>query len=87
MGENNIGELIFQKVADLSGRERSEINATTTLESLGLDSADAVVLAMEVEQMVGREVEVGLFLRAPTIGDAIAEVVEGGGGAAKPPTS
>lgn len=69
---------ILARVADMAGLDASKVTASATLESLGLDSSDAVVLAMEAEELIGREVDVGLFLRCATIGEAIAEAVQAG---------
>lgn len=83
-----VREMVIEKTAHLAGVEPSEIKAETNLELLGLDLADAVVLAMEIEQATGREVEVGLFLRCETISEAageVAKLVESGGKAAENP--
>ena len=53
----------------------ASITEETNLESLGLDSSDAVVLAMEVEELTGLEVEVGLFLRCATVAEAATEII------------
>lgn len=65
---------IYQKVAELAGVEPDAIDEQTTLESLGLDSSDAVVLAMEAEKVAQREIEVAIFLRNETIAMAAAEI-------------
>lgn len=67
-------EMVIAKAADLAGVTPGEITAETNLESLGLDSADAVVLAMEVEQATGQEIDVGIFLRCETVAEAAAEI-------------
>ena len=66
---------ILAKVAEMAGIDLGELKAESTLESLGLDSSDAVILAMEVEQITGREVDVGVFLRCATIDDAANELL------------
>ncbi len=71
------GELekrIFHRTADLANVAPTEITAETTLESVGLNSSDAVILAMEVEEFAGVEVDVGTFLRFETLGEAIADL-------------
>ncbi|WP_421726230.1 acyl carrier protein [Bauldia sp.] len=73
---DKVRQIVIEKTADLAGIKPDEITAETNLEALGLDSADAVVLAMEVEQATGREIEVGLFLRCETISDAAAELAK-----------
>lgn len=74
--DGDIRQRIIEKVAELAGMDTSEVGAEATLDSLGLDSADAVVLAMEVEEAAGREIDVGVFLRHPTIEEATAEIVK-----------
>lgn len=74
--DGEIRQRIFEKVAQLAGVDASEVGAEATLDSLGLDSADAVVLAMEVEEVAGREIDVGIFLRHPTIDQATTEIVK-----------
>jgi acyl carrier protein len=67
-------ETVLQSVAGLAGVAPATITDETSLESLGLDSSDAVVLAMEVEELTGLEIEVGLFLRCATVAEAAAEI-------------
>jgi len=68
-------ETVLQSVAGLAGVAPASITDETNLESLGLDSSDAVVLAMEVEELTGLEIEVGLFLRCATVAEAATEIV------------
>jgi acyl carrier protein len=72
---NDLAQEIRLKIAEVAGTDVVEIGQTATLEGLGLDSSDAVILAMEVEELIGREVDVGVFLRCETIGEAIGEVL------------
>ena len=69
-----VREMVFDSVAGLAGVSPASITDVTNLESLGLDSSDAVVLAMEVEELTGLEIEVGLFLRCATVAEAAAEI-------------
>ena len=69
-----VREMVFDSVAGLAGVAPASITDETNLESLGLDSSDAVVLAMEVEELTGLEIEVGLFLRCATVAEAAAEI-------------
>jgi len=69
-----VREMVFNSVAGLAGVSPGSISDETNLESLGLDSSDAVVLAMEVEELTGLEIEVGLFLRCATVAEAAAEI-------------
>lgn len=78
----DVRTLVLKKTADLAGIQPEEITDATNLDSLGLDSADAVVLAMEVEQATGREIEVGVFLRCETIAETAAEIARIVAGAA-----
>lgn len=85
MDITDVRTLVLKKTADLAGIQPEEITEATNLDALGLDSADAVVLAMEIEQATGREIEVGVFLRCETIAETaaeIAKIVAGGGAAA-----
>ncbi len=77
MDPAHVRRMIFQRVAELAGTTEATLNDETTLESLGLDSADAVVLAMEIEQLTGTEIDVGLFLRCGTIAEAATEIARG----------
>lgn len=78
----DVRTLVLKKTADLAGIQPEEITDATNLDSLGLDSADAVVLAMEVEQATGREIEVGVFLRCETIAETATEIARIVAGAA-----
>ncbi len=75
MDENNIRDRIYARTAELADVPPKNITADTTLERVGLDSSDAVVLALEVEEMTGREIDVGIFLRFSTLGEAVDELV------------
>jgi len=88
----DVRTLVLRKTADLAGISPEAITDETNLDSLGLDSADAVVLAMEVEQATGREIEVGVFLRCDTIAETAAEIARlvaaaGGAGRTAAPTA
>ena len=63
------------RTAELAGLTPEEIGAETTLEGVGLDSSDAVILALEVEELTGQEIDVGIFLRFSTLGEAVDELV------------
>jgi acyl carrier protein len=76
MNSSELREKVFRSVAELAGVPLSSLAYDTTLEAIGLDSADAVVLAMEVEQLTGREIDVALFLRCATIAEAAAEIAK-----------
>jgi acyl carrier protein len=74
--DNELRAQILAKTAALAGVSPETLTDESTLDSLGLDSSDAVVLAMEVEELTGREIEVGLFLRFATVAEAAAEIVK-----------
>lgn len=65
---------VFARTAELAGCPVEQIGAETTLEEVGLDSSDAVILAMEVEELAGREIDVGIFLRFANLGEAMDEL-------------
>jgi acyl carrier protein len=75
MDPTRVREMVFHSVAGLAGVAPASITEETNLESLGLDSSDAVVLAMEVEELTGLEIEVGLFLRCATVAEAATEII------------
>ncbi len=66
---------VIGKAAELAGISADDFDPASTLESVGLDSSDAVILAMEVEEVTGIEIDVGIFLRFETIGEA-ADAIE-----------
>ena len=70
----DIRGLILERVAELTELRDAEVSDNASLESLGLDSSDAVVLAMEVEEKTGREIDVAIFMRHETLGEAIADI-------------
>lgn len=78
--EADVRTLVLKKTAHLAGISPEQITDETNLDSLGLDSADAVVLAMEIEQATGREIEVGVFLRCETIAETASEIARLVGG-------
>jgi acyl carrier protein len=65
---------VIGKAAELAGIPATDFDPASTLESVGLDSSDAVILAMEVEETTGVEIDVGIFLRFETIGEAADEI-------------
>jgi acyl carrier protein len=70
----DVRTLVLRKTAELAGIAPEAITEDTNLDTLGLDSADAVVLAMEIEQATGREIEVGVFLRCETVAETASEI-------------
>jgi hypothetical protein len=65
---------IYARTAELAGVPPGLVTSETTLESAGLDSSDAVILALEAEEYLEREVDVGIFLRFATLGEAVEEL-------------
>lgn len=81
MSQTPITQLVITRTAELADVPPEQITDETTLESLGLDSSDAVILAMELEELTGREIDVGIFLRFETLRaacDEIERLVDGG---------
>lgn len=76
MTPQEIRALIFERIAEIAGVPSSTLADDSTLESVGLDSADAVVLAMEVEQVLKTQIDVALFLRCATIAEAASEIAK-----------
>jgi acyl carrier protein len=70
----DVREIVLGRVKELMDNRDVAVSDDATLESLGLDSSDAVILAMEVEERTGREVDVGTFLRFETLREAIADI-------------
>ncbi len=83
----DVRTLVLRKTAELAGIAPDAITEETNLDSLGLDSADAVVLAMEIEQATGREIEVGVFLRCETVAETASEIARIVDSGAAPATS
>lgn len=75
MDANTIRERVYARTAELAGLSAEDISAQTTLDGAGLDSSDAVILALEVEELTGMEIDVGIFLRFSTLGEAVEELV------------
>jgi acyl carrier protein len=66
---------MVQRISEVAGKPPDAVDVNATLEALGVDSADAVILAAEAEDYLGREVDADLFLRCPTIREALDELV------------
>jgi len=71
----DISRRVWEIAAELAGLSVDQLEPGSTLESLGLSSTDAVILAMEIEHAIGRSVDVGIFLRFETLQEAADEVV------------
>jgi acyl carrier protein len=75
MDADTVRQRVYARTAELAGLSAEDIGAETTLDSAGLDSSDAVILAMEVEELTGKEIDVGIFLRFTTLGEAVEELL------------
>jgi acyl carrier protein len=70
----DVAARVYLRTAELAGLPANGIGPQTTLEGIGLDSSDAVILALDVEELVGAPVDVGVFLRFSTLGEAVEEL-------------
>ena len=61
-------------LAHLLDRPAAEIDLYSALSEFGLDSMDAVVMAGEMEEHFGVEIDPATFLREATLGELIAEL-------------
>lgn len=74
MSAEDLQRLVFAKTAVVAGLEPEEIGPDTTLESAGLDSSEAVIVAMEIEEVIGIELDPGVFLRFANLGEVADEL-------------
>jgi acyl carrier protein len=72
--ENDTRTRVMRKAAELAGMDVEQLDSATSLESLGLDSSDAVILALEIEEATDQEIDVGIFLRFETLLEAADEI-------------
>jgi acyl carrier protein len=70
----DLTSFIVGRLSEYTGIPAVEIDATRTFEAIGLQSPDAVVLAAELEEVLGKEIEVDLFLRCSTVGQVLEEI-------------
>ena len=70
----DLTSFIVGRLSEYTGIPVVEIDATRTFEAIGLQSPDAVVLAAELEEFLGKEMEVDLFLRCSTVGQVLEEI-------------
>lgn len=64
-----IFEAIAKLIAEHNDCDVSEITMDTTFQSLGIDSLDTVELLMNLEDSIGREIE--LDQKVETVGDLV----------------
>lgn len=67
-------DTIAELIADRTDRDVSEIKPESTFSELGIDSLDTVELLMELEDKIGKEVE--LKQKVDTIQDLV-DLIEG----------
>ena len=65
----NIFDEIAKLIAEHNDCDVSEITMETTFQSLGIDSLDTVELLMNLEDSIGREIE--LDQKVETVGDLV----------------
>jgi acyl carrier protein len=71
MTEEHVIRLILEKLGKFLGRPVTEAELDGGYESLGADSMDMVVLAFELEKILGRKVSPETFLQHSTIRGAL----------------
>ncbi len=64
-----IYDAITKLIAEHNDCDPSEITSETTFQSLGIDSLDTVELLMNLEDTIGREIE--LDQKVETVGDLV----------------
>lgn len=74
MNRDEFEDLMIRRAAELAGIAAEDMDPAANLDAIGIDSTSAVVLAASAEEILGREVDVGLFLRLPTIALAADEL-------------
>ncbi len=69
-----IFETIAEMIADHNDCDVSEITMDTTFHDLGIDSLDTVEMIMNLEDKIGREIE--LDQKVETVGDLVRFIEE-----------
>lgn len=67
-----VQEKVIEAVAELTGKEASEINEETKFADLGIDSLDITELAMNLEEMFDVELKVDASI--VTVGDLAKKI-------------
>jgi phthiocerol/phenolphthiocerol synthesis type-I polyketide synthase D len=70
----SLSNFIIGRLSEYTGVPVVEIDATRPFEAIGLQSPDAVVLAAELGEVLGKDVEIDLFLRCSTVGQVLEEI-------------
>jgi acyl carrier protein len=79
MARSVIRQWVLGYLAAVLGIPEQAVELDRTLESYGLDSIDAVLMAGALEDELGFEVDPAAFLQYPTIEAMVAAVEHGGG--------
>ncbi|MGI5324308.1 SDR family NAD(P)-dependent oxidoreductase [Actinomadura nitritigenes] len=82
IGEDAIRRHLIEQIARRSRIAEAEVDPDRPLEEFGLASRDAVAIAGDLEQMLGRALPATLVWEHPTI-DRLSRALAGGGGAAE----
>ncbi|MEC3978422.1 polyketide synthase [Amycolatopsis sp. H20-H5] len=83
--EDRLRAWLVQRIARAGGLRPELIDAGTPVQELGVSSRDAVVIAAEFGELIGKPLEVGLLWRYPTVG-ALVEAFGGTARSAPPVT-
>lgn len=67
-----VQEKVIEAVAELTGKDVSEVTAETKFADLGIDSLDITELAMNLEEMFDVELKVDASIA--TIADLVAKI-------------
>ncbi|HEV2362703.1 MAG TPA: acyl carrier protein [Caulobacteraceae bacterium] len=72
MAEGTIRGWVRQYLAEVLGIPASEVRLDCTLETYGLDSVEAVLMAGALEEELAYEIDPAAFLQFPTIESMVA---------------
>lgn len=79
MIEAEIRSWVRQYLARILGVPERDIKLDCTLDAYGLDSVEAVLMAGELEDALGVEIDPAAFLQFPTIEGMVAALERGDG--------
>jgi acyl carrier protein len=77
VAEREIRKWVREYLADVLGIPEPEVELDRTLESYGLDSIEAVLMAGGLEEELGFEIDPAAFLQYPTIETMVAALEHG----------
>ncbi len=72
MSESELRGWVRQHIAKLLNVHADELDLNQTLESFGMDSVDAVLMAGEMEEFLNIEIDPAALLQYPTIEQMVA---------------